>query len=82
ANDFFLQNLADILACQVHRPVVTETTALGAAYVAGLQAGVFSSLDAISGHWQLDRGFSPKRGAEWREEKYAGWRDAVKRTLS
>ena len=82
ANDFFLQNLADILACQVHRPVVTETTALGAAYVAGLQAGVFSSLDAISGHWQLDRGFSPERGADWREEKYACWRDAVKRTLS
>lgn len=82
ANDFFLQNLADILACQVHRPVVTETTALGAAYVAGLQAGVFSSLDAISGLWRLDRGFKPERDAAWREEKYARWQDAVRRTLS
>ncbi len=82
ANDFLLQNLADILDCQVHRPVVTETTALGAAYVAGLQAGVFPSLDAIADLWRLERGFEPQRDAAWRERMYAGWRDAVRRTLS
>ncbi len=82
ANDFFLQNLADMLACQVHRPAVAETTALGAACAAGLQAGVFSSLDAVTGLWRLDRGFSPRRDAGWREAKYAGWQDAVRRTLS
>ena len=82
ANDFFLQNLADILACQVHRPVVAETTALGAAYVAGLHAGVFSSLDAISGLWQLQRSFEPGRDDVWRKRKYGGWQDALRRTLS
>ncbi len=82
ANNFLLRNLADILACEVHRPVVTETTALGAAYAAGLQAGVFSSLDAIGEMWRLDRGFRPARDAAWREGKYAGWREAVCRTLS
>ena len=82
ANDFFLQNLADMLDCQVHRPVVTETTALGAACVAGLQAGVFSSLDAIAGMWRLDRSFNPRRDPAWREQKYAAWQDAVRRTLS
>ncbi len=82
ANDFFLQNLADILDCEVHRPVVTETTALGAACVAGLRAGVFSSLDALAGLWRLDRGFHSRRDQAWRERKTAGWRDAVRRTLA
>lgn len=82
ANDYFLQSLADILACEVHRPMVTETTALGAAYVAGLQAGLFSSLEAIADLWRLDRGFSPQRDEAWRGERYAGWQSAVRRTLS
>lgn len=82
ANDVFLQYLADILDCRVHRPAVTETTALGAACIAGLQAGVFPSLDAIAGLWRLDREFSPRRDAAWREGKYAGWQGAVRRTLS
>ena len=82
ANDFFMQNLADILDCQVHRPVVAETTALGAACVAGLQAGVFASLDEIAELWRLERSFDPQRDHGWRERQYAGWRDAVRRTLS
>ncbi len=81
ANEVFLQYLADILDCRVHRPAVTETTALGAACIAGLQAGVFASLDAIAGLWRLDREFSPRRDAAWRDRKYAGWRDSVRRTL-
>ena len=81
ANEVFLQYLADVLDCRVHRPAVTETTALGAACIAGLQAGVFPSLDAIAGLWRLDREFSPRRDAAWRERKYAGWKDAVRRTL-
>lgn len=81
ANDIFLQSMADILGCCVDRPQVIETTALGAAYLAGLQAGVFPSLEAIADRWQLDRAFSPRKDAAWREARYAGWKDAVRRTL-
>jgi len=82
ANDFMLQNLADLLNCQVDRPAVIETTALGAAYLAGLQAGIFSSLDAISERWQLDRRFTPVKDDAWRNRRYTGWLDAVARTRS
>jgi len=81
-NDFLMQKLADVLACRVHRPQVTETTALGAAYVAGLQAGVFGSLDEIEKKWRLDREWSPQAGEDWRESRYNGWKDAVQRTRS
>ena len=77
-----LQKLADLLNCEVHRPVVAETTALGAAYVAGLQAGLFSSLEEIAGKWQLDRSFQSQMGEQWRETQYRGWLDAVGRTRS
>ncbi len=80
ANNYVLQKLADLLACEVHRPMVTETTALGAAYVAGLQAGVFGSLESIAQHWQLERAFSPTRDDAWRQARYQGWCDAVART--
>ena len=79
-NDYVLQKLADLLACEVHRPVITETTALGAAYVAGLQAGVFESLDQITAKWQLDRAFAPGKDESWRQTRYQGWLDAVSRT--
>ncbi|MEX0619382.1 MAG: glycerol kinase GlpK [Pseudohongiellaceae bacterium] len=82
ANNFMLQNLADLLSCQIDRPAITETTALGAAWLAGLQCGLFDSLQSISKHWQLDRSFEPARDAQWRVRQYEGWQDAVRRTKS
>ena len=79
ANDWLMQFLADILDLPVERPVVTETTALGAAYLAGLQAGIFTSTADIAQHWQRDRLFEPKMKAAAREGLYAGWLDAVAR---
>ena len=81
-NNYVLQKLADLLDCEVHRPVVAETTALGAAYVAGLQAGLFSSVEEIAAKWQLDRSFQPQMNEQWRESQYRGWLDAVDRTRS
>ena len=81
-NNYVLQKLADLLDCEVHRPLVAETTALGAAYVAGLQAGLFSSVEEIAAKWQLDRSFQPQMGEQWRESQYRGWLDAVDRTRS
>jgi glycerol kinase len=81
-NNYLLQKLADILACEVHRPTVTETTALGAAYVAGLQAGIYDSLDQIESKWQLDKATRPEKDDQWRQARYSGWLDAVGRTRS
>jgi glycerol kinase len=82
ANDYLLQKLADILDCRVDRPEIIETTALGVAYLAGLQAGVFDSLEDISTKWQLQKSFSPVEDDAWRKQRYAGWLDAVGRTRS
>lgn len=82
SNNFVLQNLADLLGCRVDRPKVTETTALGAAWLAGLQCGLYESLDSIAAHWQLERSFSPQKSKAWRDERYLLWQDAVKRTRS
>jgi len=79
-NDYVMQKLSDLLDLEVLRPDLTETTALGAAYVAGLQAGIFASLDEISEKWHLDQRFEPGKDASWREKQYAGWLDAVSRT--
>jgi glycerol kinase len=81
-NNYFNEKLADILNHEIHRPVITETTALGAAYVAGLQAGIFTSLDAIAKNWQLDQRFIPSKGKAWRDKQYTGWKLAVKKTIS
>ena len=81
-NDFVLQNLADLLGCRVDRPRVTETTALGVAWLAGLQCGLYDSLERIAEHWQLDRSFSPSKDKAWRDEHYLLWQDAVNRTRS
>lgn len=81
-NNYLLQKLADLLGAEVHRPVITETTALGAAYMAGLQKGLFNSLSEIGEKWQLDRAFSPVKDEAWRETRYKGWIDAVSRTRS
>ncbi|MGF1630162.1 MAG: glycerol kinase GlpK [Kiloniellaceae bacterium] len=79
ANDWMLQMLADILGVAVERPVVAETTALGAAYLAGLNQGLFADLAAVAAHWQRDARFEPKMAAEERDTRYAGWQDAVSR---
>jgi len=79
ANDWMAQNLADQLGIDVDRPVVTETTALGAAYLAGLQVGLFASIDALTENWQLDRRFQRKLPAQVAEDRYAGWQAAVTR---
>jgi glycerol kinase len=81
-NDWVMQFLADILNLPVERPVVTETTALGAAYLAGLTAGVFKSTDDVAARWQRDRLFEPEMKDDLREDLYAGWRKAVARVRS
>lgn len=81
-NNYALQKLADVLNVEVHRPVITETTALGAAYMAGLQRGLFESLPQIAEKWQLDRAFAPEKDENWRSSQYQGWLDAVRRTRS
>ena len=82
ASDTTMQFLADILASPVDRPVVMETTALGAAYLAGRQAGICPDLDGFAGQWRLERRFEPCMAAETRAKRYAGWKDAVRRTLT
>jgi len=77
-----MQFIADILASPVDRPVVMETTALGAAYLAGRTAGLCPDLDGFAAEWRLDRRFAPRMPAVERARKYAGWQDAVRRTLT
>jgi glycerol kinase len=81
ANDWLCQFIADITGVPVERPVVTETTALGAAMLAAVGAGEVASLDASASLWQLDRAFAPVLPVVEREGLLAGWRDAVARTL-
>ncbi len=82
ASDWTMQRLADLIDACVDRPVVLETTALGAAWLAGRQAGVWPDEAGFSESWRLDRRFEPAMAAETREAKLAGWRDAVRRTLT
>lgn len=78
-NDWFCQRLADLTGLPVERPVVTETTALGAAYLAGLGAGLFPGLADIAHGWALDRRFEPEVAAVTRDALYEGWIKAVAR---
>lgn len=82
ASDWTMQFLADILDAPVDRPTVLETTALGAAWLAGWQAGVWPDADGFAARWALDRRFEPAMEDDRRERLYAGWLDAVARTLS
>jgi glycerol kinase len=82
SSDYTMQFLSDILAVPVDRPVFMETTALGAAYLAGLQAGVCPDLDGFAKTWRLDRRFEPHMDAQTRDRKWSGWQDAVQRTLT
>ncbi len=79
ANNLLCQLQADILGTPVQRPMVTETTALGAAYLAGLATGVWSSQEEIAAQWREDRTFSPRMSAQERDRLYAGWQKAVRR---
>jgi glycerol kinase len=81
ASDATMQFVADILAAPVDRPQVMETTALGAAYLAGLAAGLCPDLPGFAGTWKCERRFEPRMDAATRARKWAGWRDAVARTL-
>lgn len=81
-NDWVAQNLADQLGIEVHRPAVTETTALGAAFLAGLAIGVYPSLDALAERWQLARCFKRELPAQAAAQRYAGWVEAVARVKS
>lgn len=78
-NDWVMAFLADVLGADVERPADTETTALGAAYLAGLQAGVFTSLADIARLWRKDITFTPRLSKPQRDEAYAGWVEAVQR---
>ena len=78
-NDFLMQFQADILGAPVQRPAVTETTALGAAYLAGLAVGFWASQEEIAQQWQLERTFEPRMSADQRETLYSRWQEAVER---
>ena len=81
-NNWVMQFLADILGVSVERPEVTETTALGVAYLAGLKLGLYQDLNAIASHWHRQQRFEPRMNEAHRERLYAGWLDAVKRVRS
>jgi glycerol kinase len=82
ASDWTMQRLADILQAQVDRPVIAETTALGAAWLAGSRAGVWPDKEGFAASWQLDRNFGPEMTPGERNEKVAGWDKAVRRVLT
>ena len=82
ADDFFCQRLADLTGLSVARPRVTETTALGAALLAGMGAGLFPTQAEIAASWALDRRFKPHMKAARRDDLYRGWRAAVARVRS
>ncbi|HJS37124.1 MAG TPA: glycerol kinase GlpK [Burkholderiales bacterium] len=82
ANDLLMQFQADLLGVPVVRPKVLETTALGAAYLAGLTVDLWKSRDEIAAQWQAERRFEPRMDAGRREELMARWREAVGRSLS
>ena len=79
-NSWVCQFLADILDVPVERPVVTETTALGAAYLAGLAVGLYPSLESLADVWRCERRFEPQMPAAARNRLYAGWQDAIRRS--
>lgn len=82
ASNFTMQFLSDILDAPVDRPVILETTALGAAYLAGLHKGVFPPPEKFSTTWKLEKRFTSNLSEEVRKRKYNGWQDAVRRTLT
>ena len=81
SNNFLMQFQADILGVDVYRPDIIETTALGAAYLAGLGVGFWTDKDEIAKRWKVDRVFKPEMEVERQEILYQGWRKAVERSL-
>ncbi|MFO7804177.1 MAG: glycerol kinase GlpK [Paracoccaceae bacterium] len=81
ASDWAMQFLADILGAPVDRPDVLETTALGAAWLAGMRAGLYPDMDGFAARWKRDAQFTPEMDEVTRERRYAGWKDAIGRTL-
>jgi glycerol kinase len=82
ASDWTMQTLSDILDAPVDRPEILETTALGAAYLAGLQAGLLPEPTKFAKSWKRDKRFTPKMKKDVRAAKYAGWKDAVRKLLA
>mgnify|MGYP005841264583 CR=1 FL=1 len=82
ANNLMMQFQSDILNVDVERPKITETTALGAAYLAGLAVGFWKSKDELIDSWQIDRKFEPNMDEKQRKELYLGWLKAVRRTMN
>ncbi len=80
-NNWFMQFLSNLLNAHVERPVITETTALGAAYLAGLGAGCFADTDEIAEHWQRDSLFEPNDQVKHFDRLYKGWKQSVERAL-
>ncbi|MDQ3210919.1 MAG: glycerol kinase GlpK [Actinomycetota bacterium] len=80
-NELLMQTQADVLGVPVIRPTVAETTALGAAYAAGLATGFWSSIDDLRGNWGKDKEWTPQMDAEARDQQYAMWKKAVTRTF-
>ena len=81
ANDWLMQFLSDILDLPVERPKTLETTALGAAYLAGLQQGIYQNTEEIAECWRLDARFQPAMADGERNRLVAGWKEALRRTL-
>ncbi|MBO5282063.1 MAG: glycerol kinase, partial [Lachnospiraceae bacterium] len=82
ANDFLMQFQADIIGTEVYRPRCIETTALGAAYLAGLAVGYWKDLDEIRENWQLGRVFTPEMEEQQRQRLKKGWKRAVRCALA
>jgi glycerol kinase len=82
ASDWTMQRLADILQAPVDRPVIAETTALGAAWLAGSRAGAWPDQQGFADNWRLDKNFAPEMAIELRDKKVAGWNKAVRRVLT
>jgi len=80
ANDFLMQYQTDLLGIHVQRPQVIETTALGAAYLAGLTIGLFSDIDCLCERWALQTHFEPKQDTAWRKEQLHRWHKAIDRS--
>jgi len=81
-NHFLMQFQSDILHVTVKRPDVNETTALGAAYLAGLAVGYWDDKESIKQNWTTEGVYQPKMSEEERDSLYRGWQDAVRRTMS
>lgn len=80
-NNFLMQFQADIINCDVKRPAITETTALGVAYLAGLAVGYWNSKEEIAQRWHVEQEFVPKMDASLREQNCTGWKKAVDKTM-